>query len=73
MSVSRFYSEEIIPPVDFHNTTRYSQAEEITVNGLTVFVIEQGDLCSIAYQDNLIQYMMYLNTDFARTFALTEI
>lgn len=33
VSVSRFYSEEIIPPVDFHNTTSYSQAEEITVNG----------------------------------------
>lgn len=72
VSVSRFYSEEIIPPVDFHNTTRYSQAEEITVNGLTVFVIEQGDLCSIAYQDNLIQYMMYLNTDFASAIEIAK-
>lgn len=72
VSVSRFYSEEIIPPVDFHNTTRYSQAEEITVNGLMVFVIEQGDLCSIAYQDNLIQYMMYLNTDFASAIEIAK-
>ena len=72
VSVSRFYSEEIIPPVDFHNTTSYSQAEEITVNGLTVFVIEQGDLCSIAYQDNLIQYMMYLNTDFASAIEIAK-
>ena len=72
VSVSRFYSEEIIPPVDFHNTTHYSQAEEITVNGLTVFVIEQGDFCSIAYQDNLIQYMMYLNTDFASAIEIAK-
>ena len=72
VSVSRFYSEEIIPPVDFHNTTSYSQAEEITVNGLTVFVIEQGDLCSIVYQDNLIQYMMYLNTDFASAIEIAK-
>lgn len=65
VSVSRFYSEEIIPPVDFHNTTSYSQAEELSVNGLTVFVIEQGDVCSIAYQDNLTQYIVYLDTDFS--------
>lgn len=72
VSVSRFYSEEIIPPVDFHNTTRYSQAEEFTVNGLTVFVIDQGDFCSIAYQDNLTQYMMYLNTDFASAIEIAK-
>ncbi len=72
VSVSRFYSEEIIPPVDFHNTTSYSQAEEFTVNGLTVFVIEQGDFCSIAYQDNLTQYMMYLNTDFASAIEIAK-
>ena len=72
VSVSRFYSEEIIPPVDFHNTTSYSQAEEFTVNGLTVFVIEQGDFCSISYQDNLIQYMMYLNTDFTSAIEIAK-
>lgn len=72
VSVSRFYSEEIIPPVDFHNTTSYSQAEEFMVNGLKVFVIEQGDFCSIAYQDNLIQYMMYLNTDFASAIEIAK-
>lgn len=72
VSVSRFYSEEIIPPVDFHNTTSYSQAEEFMVNGLKVFVIERGDFCSIAYQDNLIQYMMYLNTDFASAIEIAK-
>lgn len=72
VSISRFYSEEIIPPVDFHNTTSYSQAEEFMVNGLKVFVIEQGDFCSIAYQDNLIQYMMYLNTDFASAIEIAK-
>lgn len=72
VSVSRFYSEEIIPPVDFHNTTSYSQAEEFMVNGLKVFVIEQGDFCSIAYQDNLIQYMMYLNTNFASAIEIAK-
>lgn len=70
--ISKFYSKEIIPPIDFHNTTSYSQAEEFTVNGLTVFVIEQGDFCSIAYQDNLTQYMMYLNTDFAETVEIAK-
>ena len=63
--ISKFYSKEIIPPIDFHNTTSYSQAEELSVNGLTVFVIEQGDVCSIAYQDNLTQYIVYLDTDFS--------
>lgn len=72
VSVSRFYSEEIIPLVDFHNTTSYSQAEEFMVNGLKVFVIEQGDFCSIAYQDNLIQYMMYLNTNFASAIEIAK-
>ena len=72
VSIREFKSEEFIPSVDFQNTTSYSQAEEITVNGLTVFVIEQGDLCSIAYQDNLIQYMMYLNTDFASAIEIAK-
>ena len=72
VSIREFKSEEFIPPVDFHNTTSYSQAEEFTVNGLTVFVIEQGDFCSIAYQDNLTQYMMYLNTDFAETVEIAK-
>ena len=70
--ISKFYLKEIIPPIDFHNTTSYSQAEELSVNGLTVFVIEQGDVCSIAYQDNLIQYMMYLNTDFASAIEIAK-
>lgn len=65
VSIREFKSEEFIPSVDFQNTTSYSQAEEFTVNGLTVFVIEQGDFCSIAYQDNLTQYIMYLDTDFS--------
>ena len=65
VSIREFKSEEFIPSVDFQNTTSYSQAEELSVNGLTVFVIEQGDVCSIAYQDNLTQYIMYLDTDFS--------
>lgn len=72
VSIREFKSEEFIPSVDFQNTTSYSQAEEFTVNGLTVFVIEQGDFCSIAYQDNLTQYMMYLNTDFAETVEIAK-
>ena len=65
VSIREFKSEEFIPSVDFQNTTSYSQAEELSVNGLTVFVIEQGDVCSIAYQDNLTQYIVYLDTDFS--------
>ena len=42
------------------------------VDGLTVFVIEQRDFCSIAYQDNLTQYMMYLNTDFASAIEIAK-
>ena len=72
VSIREFKSEEFIPSVDFQNTTSYSQAEELSVNGLTVFVIEQGDVCSIAYQDNLTQYMMYLNTDFAETVEIAK-
>jgi len=72
VSIREFKSEEFIPSVDFQNTTSYSQAEELSVNGLTVFVIEQGDFCSIAYQDNLIQYMMYLNTDFASAIEIAK-
>ena len=72
VSIREFKSEDFIPSVDFQNTTSYSQAEEFTVNGLTVFVIEQGDFCSIAYQDNLTQYMMYLNTDFAETVEIAK-
>lgn len=72
VSIREFKSEDFIPSVDFQNTTSYSQAEEFTVNGLTVFVIEQGDFCSIAYQDNLTQYMMYLNTDFASAIEIAK-
>ena len=72
VSIREFKSEEFIPSVDFQNTTSYSQAEEFTVKGLTVFVIEQGDFCSIAYQDNPTQYMMYLNTDFAETVEIAK-
>ena len=72
VSIREFKSEDFIPSVDFQNTTSYSQAEELSVNGLTVFVIEQGDVCSIAYQDNLTQYMMYLNTDFAETVEIAK-
>ena len=72
VSIREFKSEEFIPPVDFQNTTSYSQADEFTVNGLTVFVIEQGDFCSIAYQDNLIQYIMYLDTNFSDTVEIAK-
>lgn len=65
--ISKFYSKEIIPSIDFMNTTGYSKAEEISVNGLTVFVIEQEDFCSITYLDDMTQYVMYLNTDFEST------
>ena len=72
VSIRKFYSNESVLPIDFNNTTSYSKVEELSVNGLTVFVIEQGDFCSIAYQDNLTQYMMYLNTDFAETVEIAK-
>lgn len=72
VSIRKFYSNESVLPIDFNNTTSYSKAEELSVNGLTVFVIEQGDFCSIAYQDNLTQYIMYLNTDFASAIEIAK-
>jgi len=32
---------------------------------LKVFVIKQEEFCSITYQDNLTQYIMYLDANFA--------
>lgn len=72
VSIRKFYSNESVLPIDFNNTTSYSKVEELSVNGLTVFVIEQENFCSIAYQDNLIQYMMYLNTDFASAIEIAK-
>ncbi len=72
VSIRKFYSNESVLPIDFNNTTSYSKVEELSVNGLTVFVIEQENFCSIAYQDNLTQYMMYLNTDFAETVEIAK-
>ena len=72
VSIRKFYSNESVLPIDFNNTTNYSKVEELSVNGLTVFVIEQENFCSIAYQDNLIQYMMYLNTDFASAIEIAK-
>lgn len=72
VSIRKFYSNESVLPIDFNNTTSYSKVEELSVNGLTVFVIEQKNFCSIAYQDNLTQYMMYLNTDFAETVEIAK-
>lgn len=65
VSIRKFYSNESVLPIDFNNTTSYSKVEELSVNGLTVFVIEQENFCSIAYQDNLTQYIVYLDTDFS--------
>lgn len=72
VSIRKFYSNESVLPIDFNNTTSYSKVEELSVNGLTVFVIEQENFCSIAYQDNLTQYMMYLNADFAETVEIAK-
>lgn len=72
VSIRKFYSNESVLPIDFNNTTSYSKVEELSVNGLTVFVIEQENFCSIAYQDNLTQYMMYLNTDFAEMVEIAK-
>lgn len=72
VSIRKFYSNESVLPIDFNNTTSYSKVEELSVNGLTVFVIEQENFCSIAHQDNLTQYMMYLNTDFAETVEIAK-
>lgn len=72
VSIREFYSKEFIPSVDFHSTTRYSNAEEMSVNGLTVFVIEQEEFCSITYQDNLTQYIMYLDTNFANAVEIAK-
>ena len=46
------------------NTTEKSRTEELSVNGLTVYVVEQNDFSSITYLDDLTQYMMYFETDF---------
>lgn len=72
VSIRKFYSNESVLPIDFNNTTSYSKVEELSVNGLTVFVIEQENFCSIAYQDNLTQYIMYLNTDFASAIEIAK-
>lgn len=72
VSIRKFYSNESVLPIDFNNTTSYSKVEKLSVNGLTVFVIEQENFCSIAYQDNLTQYMMYLNTNFANTVEIAK-
>lgn len=72
VSIRKFYSKGAILPIDFNNTTSYSKVEELSVNDLTVFIIEQEDFCSIAYQDNLTQYMMYLNTNFANTVEIAK-
>lgn len=65
VSIREFYSKEFIPSVDFYNTTIHSNVEELSVNGLKVFVIKQEEFCSITYQDNLTQYIMYLDANFA--------
>ena len=70
--ISKFYSKEIIPPIDFHNTTSYSQAEELSVNGLTVFVIEREDSCSITYLDNTTQYVIHLETNFENAVEIAK-
>ena len=72
VSIREFYAKEIIPSIDFMNTTGYSKSEEISVNGLTVFVIEQEEFCSITYQDNLTQYIMYLDTNFANAVEIAK-
>lgn len=70
--ISKFHSKEIIPSVDFQNTTNYSKVEELSVNGITVYVIKQTDFCSIAYQDSLTQYVIYLDTNFADAIEIAK-
>lgn len=63
-AITKYCSKEIIAPIDFLNTTEKSRTEELSVNGLTVYVVEQNDFSSITYLDDLTQYMMYFETDF---------
>ena len=72
VSIREFKSEEFIPSVDFQNTTSYSQAEELSVNGLTVFVIEREDSCSITYLDNTTQYVIHLETNFENAVEIAK-
>lgn len=64
ISIRKYYSEEYILEIDFCNTNSQSRTEELSVNGLTVYVVEQNDFSSITYLDDLTQYMMYFETDF---------
>lgn len=70
--ISKFYSKEIIPSVDFQNTTNYSKVEELSVNDLTVFVIEREKFCSITYLDNTTQYVIHLETNFENAVELAK-
>lgn len=63
-AITKYCSKEIIAPIDFLNTTEKSKTEELSVNGLTVYVVEQNDFSSITYLDDLTQYMIYFETDF---------
>lgn len=72
VSIREFKSEDFIPSVDFQNTTSYSQAEELSVNGLTVFVIEREDSCSITYLDNTTQYVIHLETNFENAVEIAK-
>ena len=63
-AITKYCSKEIIAPIDFLNTTEKSRTEELSVNGLTVYVVEQNDFSSITYLDDLTQYMIYFETDF---------
>ena len=70
--ISKFYSKEIIPPIDFPDTTSYSKVEELSVNGLTVFVIEREKFCSITYLDNTTQYVIHLKTNFENAVEIAK-
>lgn len=70
--ISKFYSKEIIPSIDFTGTTSYSKVEELSVNDLTVFVIERENSCSITYLDNATQYVIHLGTDFESTVEIAK-
>ena len=72
VSIRKFYSNESVLPIDFNNTTSYSKVEELSVNGLTVFVIEREDSCSITYLDNTTQYVIHLETNFENAVEIAK-
>lgn len=68
--IRKYSNKDIMSAIDFRNCN--NRVEQIEIHGIPVYIIGQGEYCSIAYQKGLTQYVITITSDMDEAIELAK-